>query len=60
MTDDRGQSSCHLPPGAATRHLKRLPSQSSGLRFPFEFCLEVGLTTLGQPFLGQGQHHVLS
>ena len=36
MTDDRGQSSRHLPPGAATRHLKRLHSQSSGLWFLFE------------------------
>jgi hypothetical protein len=49
MADDRGQIFRHLPPGAATLHLKRLPSQSSGLRFPIEFCLEVGLTTLGQP-----------
>ena len=32
MTDDRGQSSCHL---------KRLPSQSSGLRFPFEISFAV-------------------
>jgi len=45
------------PPTDATQwrpypHPKRLPSQSTGLRFPFEFCLEVGLTTHGQPFLG--------
>ena len=23
MTEDRGQTGCHLPPGAATRHPKR-------------------------------------
>ena len=41
MTEVRGQDSRRLPPGAATRHLKRTPSQSSGLRFPFEFCFAV-------------------
>ena len=30
------------------------PNQSSGLRFPLEFCHEVGPTTLGQPRLSEG------